>query len=365
MRSEVRHLGTLTYIRAQGSDEDIGYAVGHGAARQIGKAAAMFFRARPALGLRELTLRTRPFADALEEHMARSAAELRGIARGAGVPYLALVAMNSGQEMAAGRVRAAGAGGSGAGSGAGCSCVVIPPAHTHDGHVLLAHNEDSGAGYEDTCYVVHGHPDQGPAYLAFTYAGLLLHQGLNSSGIAQVGNALYFRDIRPRGTPKLPAYREALNATHLEQAIRAATAPHRANGQNHLLADRSGMIVDVEVSATSYALLPGVGRPLVHTNHARDPEMRKLESGDLLNSRLRQARLEELVRAGGREHTAETLLSIMRDHANYPKSVCKHIDPVANPAVRTVASVVIDLTAGRLDVAAGYPCEAKYESFQL
>lgn len=366
MRPEVRHIGTLSYIRAGGSDEDIGFAVGQGAARQIGRAAEMFYRARPQLGQRELAARAGPFAAALEEHMPRSAAEIRGIARGAGVPYLVLVAMNAGQEMAAGRAK----------GGGECSCVAIPPGHTCDGNVLLAHNEDSGAGYEETCYVVCGHPDEGPSYLAFTYAGLLLHQGLNSAGIGQVGNALYFTDVKAYGTPKLPAYREALNATYLEQAIRAATGQHRANGQNHLLADRSGFMVDVEVSATRYALLPGLGEPVVHTNHVQSPKMRAVETGDLLNSRLRQARLEELVRTagGGRSvhghgrghgHTAESLLAVMHDHANYPKSVCKHLDPITNPSVRTVAGVVIDLTAGTLTVTAGYPCQGEYSTFHL
>jgi isopenicillin-N N-acyltransferase-like protein len=356
MRDEVRHIGALTYIRAHGTDEDIGYAIGKGAARQIGSAAEMFYGKWGPRGERELQLRAGPYAAALEQHMPRSAAELRGMSRGAGVPYLVLVAMNSGQEMAAGRAR---------GGGTECSCVGIGPAHTSDGSVLMAHNEDSSAGYEDTCYVVHGQPDEGPSYLAFTYAGLLLHQGLNSAGIGQVGNALYFTDVKPYGTPKLPAYREALNATYLEQAIRTATGPHRANGQNHLLADRTGFMVDVEVSATRFALLPAVGRPIVHTNHVHDRKMRNVETGDLLNSRLRQARLEELVREGGRAHTAESLAAMMRDHANYPKSVCKHIEPATNPAVRTVAAVVINLTAGTLTVASGYPCQGQYSTFGL
>jgi isopenicillin-N N-acyltransferase-like protein len=353
VQRQIQHYGALTYIRAAGSDEDIGYAVGCGAARQIAKAAEMFRADRGEIELRHWELQVAPYKAAMEQHMPRCAAELRGLARGAGIPYELLVAMNAGQELASMR------------AGSGCSCVAIPPASTSDGSLLLAHNEDAAAGEEDTCYVVHGFPDDGPAYLAFTYAGLLLHQGLNSAGIAQVGNALYFRDIQPTGTPKLPAYREALRATAIEGAIRAATAPWRANGQNHLFADKSGFIVDVEVSATRYALLPALGQPLVHANHALDPGMRELESGDLLNSRLRQARLEERVRQRGSGHTAASLRQLMQDHANYPKSVCKHLDPVVNPEVRTIASVIIDLTAGRLDIGVGYPCEAEYVSFHV
>jgi len=357
MSTRVVHHGSLTYIQTSGGPEEIGYAIGRAATRQIARGVAMMCaRWQPKHWL-DVRARVGPYREALERYMPECAAELRGMARGAGVPYDLLIAANAGQELGAGRVA----------GGEGCSCVGLPPAMTAAGGVLLGHNEDSGAGYEETCYVVHARPDRGPAYLAFTYAGLLLHQGLNSAGIGQVGNALYFSDIKAQGTPKLPAYRAALGAGFLEEAIRTAAAPWRANGQNHLLAERSGLMCDVEVSATRHAVIWSCGRTLVHTNHAQTASLAQLERADLLNSQLRQARLEQLLAAappaGG--HTPATVLAMLSDHANYPKSVCKHLAAPANPHVRTIAAVAVDLTAGELHVAVGYPCEAAPVVFQL
>lgn len=356
MATRVTHMGNLTYVDTAGAPDTVGYEVGRAVRRQITTAAALFCRHRDGnhSGLDPLV---KPYRDALEKHLPSCAAELRGMAAGAEVPYDLLVAMNSGQEI--GARRRAGA------FGHGCSCIGLPPETTVGGGVLLGHNEDSGAGYEDTCYVLRVRQNDGPAYLAFTYAGLLLHQGLNEAGVGQVGNALYFDDIRPCGTPKLPAYRAALDGRFVEESIRAATAPWRANGQNHMLAERTGLLCDVEVSATLSAVIWANGAPLVHTNHAQDPALQALESGDRLNSRLRQARLEQLVAQRNREHTVETVWAMLSDHANFPKSVCKHIDERDNPHVRTIASVVVDLSIAELHVAVGNPCGAERHVFRL
>ena len=351
----VRHLGSLTYVEAAGEPEALGWIVGRAAARQIVTGLALMCRRGLDGSYRQLSMRLGPYREALERHLPVCAAELRGMAQGAAVPYELLVAANAAQEL--GHRRAPGA--------QGCTCVGIPPAAARDRAILLGHNEDAGAGYEDTCYVIRATPDDGPSFLAFTYAGLLLHQGLNSAGLAQVGNALYLDDIKAFGTPKLPAYRAVLDAVHLEGGIRAAAALWRANGQNHLLAERSGLLCNVEVSGTKSAIQWAENSCLVHANHALDPRLARLEAGDLLNSHIRQARLAELCHLGVGGHTPATVMAMLRDHANYPKSVCKHLDSRLNPAVRTVASVVINLTAGELHVAAGNPCEGAYHRFAL
>jgi isopenicillin-N N-acyltransferase-like protein len=355
--TRIKSFGNLTYIETSGSPDTVGYEVGRGAERQIASAVRMLCQ-RWGAGVAALERLAAPYRDALEEHLPRCAAELRGLARGAGVPYSLLVALNAGQEIAAHSP-------AGSPGDYGCSCVGLPGECTSSGGVILGHNEDASPGYEDTCYVVRARQDDGPGYLAFTYAGLLLHQGLNECGIGQVGNALYFDDISARGIPKLPVYRAALEARFLEEAIRTATHPRRANGQNHMLAERSGLLSDVEVSATRSALIWAKGSPLVHANHAQDPIMQELESGDRLNSRLRQARLEQLALAGHGTHTVDSVWAMLSDHANYPKSVCKHLHETANPAVRTIAGVVVDLGAGELHVAIGNPCEAQRHVFRL
>ena len=208
-------------------------------------------------------------------------------------------------------------------------------------------------------------PDDAPAFVAFTYAGLLLHQGVNAAGIASVGNALYVADARP-GVPKLIQYRRALAETTIEGAIRAVTGPERAFGNNHLLANAEGDIYDVEVTGSEWRLLDAGNRFLVHANHLTHPELSHLDrDDDLLNSRLRQNRLTRLIDGAWGTITAESLRQMMADHSNYPKSLCKHAAPESDLDYGTIGSVVIDVTTRTLWACAGNPCRAEWREVRL
>jgi isopenicillin-N N-acyltransferase-like protein len=247
----------------------------------------------------------------------------------------------------------------------GCTVAGITPAGTSDGHVLLCHNEDAAAGWADLAYVIKAEPDNGPAFVAFTYAGYLLHQGVNSAGLGSVGNALYARDARP-GIPKLLLYRRALAQTTIEGAIRAATNANRAFGNNHLFATTDGDLVDVEVSGASWDMLHAGNRYLVHANHFVSPRMRHLDADeDLLNSRLRQFRVERLIDAAWGYLDVPTMMAIFADHANYPRSVCKHHAPESDLDYGTIGSVVIDVTARTLWACAGTPCRGEWRTVSL
>lgn len=295
----------------------------------------------------EVAARLLPYA---EREVPHCIAELYGTAESAGIPFGTLFSMNALQET---RFLAARGGDE---DDEGCTSLAVTGPATNDGTTLLAHNEDAGTIRQALPYVVRARPTGRPAFIGFAYSGLLLYQGLNDRGIGSVGNALTFNDVRS-GTPKLLAYRDVLDATYLEDAIRRTQRAGRANGNNHIIANIDGDIYDNEVSATHSALLPG--RDLIaHTNHVLDPAMRELEWGDNLNSHIRLHRVETLLERGRGSHTVASLFAVLSDHSNFPRSVCKHADAEINPNVQTVASVVVDLSARQIHVRAGHPCTA-------
>lgn len=357
---------TLPIIDVGGSHAAIGAAIGETLTDGLrGVAEAHRRGLERAIGwgrALEIARQLTPYAEAAVPHCV---AELRGMAAGSGVPFATLFSMNALQEtrFLAGR--------DGARPDAedededeGCTSLAVGGNATADGRVLLAHNEDAGTIRGALPYVVRARPEGRPAFVGFAYSGLLLYQGLNAAGIGSVGNALYARDIRP-GVPKLLAYRDVLDATFLEDAIRRTHRPTRANGNNHLLANAEGEIYDVEVSGGAAAVLPAARDDMVHANHYTDPRMRALEWGDLLNSTMRQRRVERLLARRAGALTVVGLFEALSDHSNYPKSVCKHADPVHNPDVQTVASVVVDLTAGAIHVRPGNPCQAQTTTVAL
>ncbi|MCC6791735.1 MAG: hypothetical protein IT336_08625 [Thermomicrobiales bacterium] len=345
----------IPLIETGGSAYEIGVDVGRAVGDQINAAAAST-RADIARATDPRVMETvREYLAATEAAVPELVAELRGMADGSGVTLTELFVMNAAAELhqATGFFEES------------CTVVGITQAGTRNGNVLLAHNEDATAGWGEYAYVVRAAPADGPAFIAFTYAGLLLHQGVNAAGIGSVGNALYAKDARP-GIPKLLAYRRIMSETTIEGAIRAATSSARAFGNNHLIANAEGDIYDVEVTGESWALHHAGNRFLAHGNHLVAPELAHLDADeDLLNSRLRQKRVERLVEQRWGEIDVETLVGIMSDHANYPKSVCKHSAPESDLDYGTIGSVVIDVTNRRLRACSGNPCRGEWREVSL
>lgn len=360
----------IPLIETGGAPRDIGHDVGAAVREQLRAAVAAIRAGYTATELLRLERGLPPVIAAIDAHAPECADELRAMATAAGVRYEDLVLGNASEELE----QAAGIDANGDRIGAapsrattahGCTVVGVTSAGTADGHVLLGHNEDATAGWADFAYVIKAEPNHSPAFVAFTYAGYLLHQGVNAAGLGSVGNALYSRDARP-GIPKLFLYRRALAQTTIEGAIRAATDPNRAFGNNHLFATADGDIVDVEVSGDRWAMLHAGNRFLAHANHFVSPDLRHLDAGeDLLNSRLRQARVERLLDAGWGAHQPSSVMAILSDHANYPKSVCKHHAPESELDYGTIGSVVIDVTARTLWACAGNPCRAPWREVAL
>ncbi len=337
----------IPLIETGGTAYEIGFDVGRAAREQIHAAAASARADFARVNDHRVTERISAYVAATEAAAPEVIDEMRGLAA-------EIFVMNASAELhqEAGRFQE-------------CTVAGVTPAGTANGHVLVAHNEDAAAGWGDLTYLIRAEPKDAPAFVAFTYAGLLLHQGVNAAGLASVGNALYAYDARP-GIPKLLLYRRAIAQRTIEDAIRVVTDPARAYGNNHLFATQEGEIIDVEVSGCHWAMLHAGNRFLVHTNHFVSSELSHLDRNeDLLNSRLRLWRLQRLVDAAWGTITPETLRTMMSDHSNYPRSLCKHHAPESELDYGTIGSIVIDVTTRTVWAAAGNPCRAEWREVRL
>ncbi len=356
----------LPIIDVAGTHVEIGRAIGE-TLREGFQAVADNYRERLEASIgwhraKAIALTLMPFAEA---HLPDCIDEIRGMAEGSRLELSEIFSMNALQETIFLAQHDVDFSAQLADSEEGCTSLAVTGEMSQNGHVLLAHNEDASPIRSALPYVVRAKPNKGPAFVGFAYSALLLYQGMNECGIGSVGNALYARDIHS-GTPKLLAYRDVLAATYLEDAIRRTHKPHRANGNNHLLANEYGEIYDVEVSGRDSALFAPTDDYFVHTNHIRDPRLRSIEStDDVLNSTMRQTRVERRLNQMRGGLTVERVFEILSDHSNYPRSVCKHYDELQNQGAETVGSVVVDLTAGEIHVRAGHPCEATTTTVKL
>jgi isopenicillin-N N-acyltransferase-like protein len=249
----------------------------------------------------------------------------------------------------------------------GCTSLAVRDDRTADGHVLVAHNEDWITVDRDHVYLIHSRPDDGPAFMGLTYGPLLVNVGLNEAGIGVAIDSVYATDVRV-GVPRILSARAVLNARTIGEAIRACVPKLRAGGYGYLVADDHGELYCVETSATTHALLYGEEGWLAHTNHYVTTKMQAIEeAGTYSGSHVRLNRARRLLQRQLGEVTVEGLQAILRDHVNFPDSICAHEDPSDPPHDRgqTLVSLVMDLSERVMWAAPGPPCEGEYGAYRL
>jgi isopenicillin-N N-acyltransferase like protein len=141
-----------------------------------------------------------------------------------------------------------------------------------------------------------------------------------------------------------------------------------------LFADADGGIFGLESVTDRHQVIEPQNGVVTHANHY---EAEAFRAGDLYphvvpcsparSRRLRSLIEEELSEAPGGTLTAETMMTMLRDHQGYPHSICRHVDPdqtVGMPS-HSNASILMLPREGRLFVAAGPPCENDYQSFRV
>jgi isopenicillin-N N-acyltransferase-like protein len=294
-----------------------------------------------------------PFA---QELTPRYVEELRFMAEGADVSFDDLMVLNCLEAITTDALHLL-----------GCTTFAMTEEHTAEGRVLIGHNEDWLPADEGDVFLIHAEPDGEPAFLAMTYGALLPNIGFNTSGICQCCDSVYPTDVRI-GVPRVFVSRAVLAAETISTAISAALAQHRAAGYNHVLVHSSGEVYNVEVSARHFAMMYAQGGILVHTNHYLSRRMARLESDShhLIGSRVRYFRATRLLRRSHR-HNLNSLQGILRDHVNYPNSICSHEVIDDNPLDRqkTVCSLIIDLNEKQMHAAWGVPCQNEYHTYRL
>ncbi|RJO75589.1 peptidase C45 [Nocardia panacis] len=287
-------------------------------------------------------------------------AEIAGIAAGAGVRYEEVLAVNCRTEiMFAGMV-------SRMRSGPVPECTAV--AGVGSGSAVVGQNWDWLGFSAASVVVLAVRGAGGPDLVTVVEAGMLAKTGMNDRGIGVATNALVSEaDSGAVGLPYHIALRRILDSGDLATATRVLTDSVRASSANYLVVDSTGRARNLEChpgGPSGVHRTEPVSDRLAHTNHflGAAGEFDRFDRDGHLNSLCRLAAIERRSVSD-----APALMAALRSHENAPDSVCMHArageDPAA--AVCTVASVVMDLAAGRMWVAAGNPCALDYTEIDL
>lgn len=351
----------LTVVKVKGTHREIGRQIGEICAepirRQLDVYHHVFEIARDELRLSwdDAILQANKYYPFAQEHMPRYVDELDGMAEGAGVNFDDLLVLNCMEAITSDALHL------------GCTSFAVAAERSKNGHVLVGHNEDWLPEDEENVLLINAKPDDEPAFLAVTYGGMLPNIGFNAAGIAQCCDSVYANDVRV-GIPRIFVSRAVLGQSQLSKAIRASIIRQREAGYNHLIADNHGELYSIEVSAHRFATIYGTDGTMVHTNHYQTQRMKQFEdkTEDLISSRIRSNRANRLL-THSELHSVDSFSAILSDHVNHPYSICSHTEPADSPLDRqkTIASLIMDLTALEMHVCWGNPCTGDYHTYAL
>ncbi|EGB13314.1 peptidase C45 acyl-coenzyme A:6-aminopenicillanic acid acyl-transferase [Pseudodesulfovibrio mercurii] len=302
----------------------------------------------------------------LEKFSPELVEEMRGIAEGAGVTFKEILYLNSFLELE--DLRAPGIGGTVLPDGLwGCTTFNVTRDAGEGGRAYIGQTYDMEKYYERFLCLLRIVPEQGPAQLVISFAGILGLVGLNAAGVGAVINKVTATDARP-GVVYPFIMRRALSSERIGDALGAAIFSPRAGGINYQFAG-SGVAFCAETSAAYYQLLD-IDGSIAHTNHFVGRDMRRFETPNWLShggSMVRKQVADNFLKRHRGALNPEKLKELTRDHTNYPRCICAHGFPGEDPktAFHTVFAVIMDPEAGWLELCSGNPCENTYERHVL
>jgi len=279
------------------------------------------------------------------------AAELRGIARGAGLSPERVLAMNGLTDLR----DALAWGGPPVEAAGGCTAFVVQRDRSSDGRLWAGQTWDLGTDNQPFVVAVHRTPAQGPETWCVTTVGCLSLMGMNADGVAIGTTNLRTVDAGP-GVPYLGLIHRALAESSATAAAAVIAHAPRAGGHAYTAVDRDGFAFAVECTARRSRTFAIRGGFHVHTNHCQVAEHQALEADiPFASSRARLARMQQLLREADRID-GPYLERCLADGANGSLAICRD----DFDGISTNAALVACPEGARLRACHGLPSRERW-----
>lgn len=287
--------------------------------------------------------------------------EMRGIARGSGVPFERVFLLNSQLDVFSFRYLPMVA-------NFGCSTfAVVSEAET--GQTLVGQTYDMPEFLQDYLLLLRLNPSSGPGQLVFTFTGLIGACGLNEAGI---GVSINYLSPLDTGLGRLHSVvvRQILAAQNLAGALVPPVVPPRAGGAHYLVADQNGNALSIETTGKRHSVFLPQKAIIAHTNHYLATELKELEyvrENSIGSSLARYATLTRFCKESDDNLTLSRLKELTRNHTSFPQSICAHAQPNTAEDQRscTVAAMINVLAERTMHVTGGCACGHDYHSVTL
>ncbi|WP_232697513.1 C45 family autoproteolytic acyltransferase/hydolase [Brevibacillus daliensis] len=299
----------------------------------------------------------------IERYDAEILEEIKGISEGSGQDLLDLITLNARSEIITNLAETDV-------PSDGCTSMAAVPEMTKNQEMLLGQNWDWNNQVKPGMIVLEIDQAPRPTILMVTEAGIVGKIGMNSAGIGVCLNFLGTTE-RVIGVPIHIVLRGILNSNTLPQAVGQVARLQRGTSANYLIAHREGEVLDVESTPTNYDILYPNDGWLVHANHFIGPRTITIQDTARIlspDTHLRQGRASKQLARYGNTIDTDAFKQIFRDHGGSPDGICRHGETLAPDLGRplissTVFSIIMNLSQGTFELAAGQPCENPYKLY--
>jgi len=243
-----------------------------------------------------------------------------------------------------------------------CTVVAVLPERTADGCTIVGRNYDFFHDVSEqgaTTYVTY--PQGRYASLGDCDIWIGREDGLNEAGLFMGQAAAFMPGLQPGLTFWFVGRLLLDRCASVEEGLELLHRVPHAGSWTYLLADAAGNAAVVEPTVEGVEVRYPKDSLLIMTNHAVCPRWAGREKFVPADSHPRYERLRALL-GGGEAITVDAIKAALRDHEGL---VCSHGEHFPDRKFGTLWSVAAQPGERRLEIAAGYPCQAEYETIEF
>jgi len=340
------HLPKINFLRAEGDYYQVGQAIGRAQRKNI---KSIFDLMIPNKELMELSKKVLPRH---QETFPNFIEELKGMADGAGVPFLNLFALNCFENLFKLKER-----------GERCTSLFWKGG----GKTFVCHNEEEDCVNYGKLILVKVKIKNKCSFLSLNYPGILCGDSvsLNSYKMAQTVNTLHPKIEFKNGFARSFIGRALLESKTVKESCRILSKFPNFGGMHVLIysAKKQGGIGVETFNKKIFKQKLDKGFYL-HTNHYVFKPFINIEQNSKPISFSKLERGQELLNQFESPNEARIKL-ILSDHKKFPSSLCRHPNLKTGDNEATLASSIVDLNKMSFFVANGNPCENEYFEFRF
>ncbi len=246
-----------------------------------------------------------------------------------------------------------------------CTSFAIEPSATSDGVGMVGQNADLPPFYRDIAVVAEMQFDDIPNILMLLPAGQLSYLGINDAGMGVSANFLTCDGWRV-GVPRYFYSRLVLTQESVDAAASLIEGLQRASSRNLIMIDGSGTALDLENTTTEHARIYAENGIIAHANNYQAPALQHAERSKgigLTNSRARVASMRSMLDARHGSLNAEVMKDVLTDRTDPRACVNRHEGDIPELDSMTFASMIMQPSLGKMDIAVGPPDEHPYREY--